>query len=237
MSRPPTSSPLWLCSFREQPSTYVAAPRPRGAEVQCRDAGLGTPTSVQYAGYTAAPGSEAEQQPKPPKRQISSRRAELALTLYALLRVDWPIGSILAPAKAAARLPSQSALRDFLADTGTAIARLEADTDALDAVVIAQGKTWFHANREKNSRLAGDWKEAERHQERKELYRSSARRLRKRRAYQLAIGELMASLEGILPSSLTVSETFAAFLLASGMAADDVQSLTRRLRRISVPRL
>ena len=234
----PTNVPVWLCSFQGKPATYVASPRPAGAEAQCRAEGLGTPAAVQYAGYSAAPAPEIEQhKPKKVRRQISSRKAEMALTVYALLRVDWPIGSILAPAKAAARFPSQSALKDFLADTGTAIARIEADQDALDAVVIAQGKSWFHANREKNARHAGNWKEADRHKDRKELYRESARRLRKRRAYQLAIGELMASLEGILPQCAAASDTFAAFLIAGGMAPDDVDSLTRRLSRVAVPRL
>ena len=232
----PPNKPVWLCTFPGRPSTYVESSRPREAEIACRTEGLGTPSSITYAGYTAAPTTE-EPRPSRPRRQLSSRRAELALTIYSVLRVDWPIGSILAPAKAAARFPSQSALKDFLADVGRAIERLEADHSIVDSVIRAEGLGWYYANRAKNARLQNDWTKADRAQEKKELYKARARRLRKRRAYQVAIGELMASLDGLLPSAATAAESFAAYLIAGGMAPDDVESLVRRLRRIAVPRL
>ena len=237
MREPPKNVPVWLCHIRGDGTRFVAAARPGGAEAECRSAGLGTPSALHYAGYSAAPAGEPAYSPAKPRRRISSRRAEMALTIYGLLRVDWPIGSILNPAKAAARLPSQSALRDFLADVGMAIERIKTDHRILDRVIQAQGLTWYHANREKNSRLVGDWTAADRHQQKKELNRETANRLRKRRAYQLAIGELMASLDGALPKCVSAAESFSAFLIEHGMAPDDVQSITRRLRRVAVPNL
>lgn len=234
------NTPVWLCSFSGKPALYVSDPRPGGAEAQCKAEGLGTPASIIYAGYTAVPTPEPKPTAPPAAtaaRPLSSRRAELALTIYALLRIDWPIGSILAPAKAAARFPSQSALKDFLADVGVAISRLQADPATLHRVVNAQGMAWYHANREKNKSRAGLYAGAESHKHKKERYRAQARRLRKRRAYQMAIGELTASLDGLLPSAAAATVAFTEYLIAGGMAADDVDNLTRRLRRVAVPRL
>lgn len=234
--------PVWICELAGRPSAYASGALPEDAVAECESAGLGTPTAVHYAGYTAEPDHEAPQAPqappaipKPTKR--SGRRAELVLTLYGLLRCDFPIGSILRPAEAAARLPSASALRDFLANVGAAIQRLNSDPRIVDRVIEAQGKAWISSANEKNARRLGKWKAAEVHAERKIRYRQHAKRLRKRVEYHKAIGELASSIDGLLPRHELAEANFRAVLADSGLGLDDIESLVRRYRRINAPKM
>ena len=234
--------PTWICIFEEHPSTYVNGPRPADAVAECKSAGLGIPTAVHYAGYTAEPDVQAPEAgplrhaiPRPEKP--SNRRAELVLTLYGLLRCDFPIGSILKPAEAAARLPSASALRDFLANVGLALERLSADPRAVDRVIENQSKAWIAAAKEKNAIRLGKWKEAEVYAERKIRYRQHAKRLRKRVGYREAIGELASSIDGLRPCQERAEENFRDVLLESGLGIDDVHSLIMRYRRVNAPKM
>lgn len=235
------NAPIWICEFSGRPSTYVSGSRPSEAVAECREAGLGIPSSVHYAGYTAEPdpppirGRPAPPPPDAPEK--SGRRAELALTLYGLLRCDWPIGSILKPFDAAARLPSQSALRDFVANVGTAIQQLTGDSRIVDEVIENQGNAWIEAAKEKNAKDSGRWKAAEIHSERKIRFRQNAKRLRKRVAYQKSIGELASAIDGLLPRQETAAENFREHLLKSGLSSDDVSSIVGRYRRITTPKL
>jgi len=239
----PKNAPVWICEFRGRPSTYAAGSRPSEAVAECQNLGLGTPTAVHFAGYHAepepspAPGARRPAIPPPNKPEKSGRRAELVLTLYGLLRCDWPIGSILKPSDAAARLPSQSALRDFVANVGLAIQQIEADSGILDDVIENQGKAWIAAAHEKNARRLGKWKSAEVHAERKIRYRNHARRLRKRVAYQKAIGELTSAIDGLLPRQEAAADNFRNQMIESGLGAEDVSSILGRYRRISTPKL
>lgn len=237
------TGPTWLCEFNGHAAQYAGGGSPAGAAAECEAAGLGTPTAVTYAGYVAAPvPQEAPHAPpmphapiKPDKR--SARRAEIVLTLYGLLRCDFPIGSILKPAEAAARLPSASALRDFLANVGAAIEKLTADPRIIDRVIEAQSKAWISAANETNARHLGKWQAAEVCAERKIRYRTHAKRLRKRVGYQGAIAELAASIDGALPRDELAAENFRTILVESGIGVDDVESLVRRYRRITAPKI
>jgi hypothetical protein len=237
------TGPVWICEFQNSTSRYAVGSRPSEAVAECREAGLGTPSDVHYAGYIAepepapAPAPRKSIPPPKPKPERSGRRVELVLTLYGLLRCDWPIGSILKPFDAAARLPSQSALRDFVANVGTAIQQIESDSRIVDEVIENQGNAWIEAAKEKNARRLGKWKAAEVHAERKIRYRQHAKRLRKRVAYHKAIGELASSIDGLLPRQETAAENFRAVLLDSGLGLDDVTSLVNRFRRITAPKL
>jgi len=239
----PDDGPTWICIFSDDRSTYVNGPRPADAVAECRSAGLGIPDAVHYAGYSADPGvqapHEAPSRPiatrEPDKR--SNRRAELVLMLYGLLRVDFPIGSILKPAEAGARLPSPSSLRDFLANVGIAIERLSVDPRIVDRVIENQGKAWIAAARETNARRLGKWKSAEVYAERKIRYRQHAKRLRKRVGYQKAIGELASSIDGLLPRHELAEANFREALSDTGLSEDDIHSLVNRYRRINAPKL
>jgi hypothetical protein len=167
----------------------------------------------------------------------STRRAELVLMLYGLLRVDFPIGSILKPEDAAGRLPSPSALRDFLANVGIAIEHLSSDPRLVDRVIENQGKAWIAAARETNARRLGKWKAAEVYAERKIRYRQHAKRLRKRVGYRKAIEELAASIDGLLPRNELAEENFREALSDTGLSEDDIHSLVNRYRRITAPKM
>jgi hypothetical protein len=237
------NGPTWICDFPGHTSAYASGHRPADAAAECESAGLGTPAAIRYAGYIADPEPEpalvtppiVQAIPTPPKR--SSRRAELVLMIYGLLRADFPIGSILKPAEAAARLPSSSALRDFLANVGTAIQRLTSDPRIVDRVIENQGKAWIASAMETNARRIGKWKAAEVYTERKIRYRQHAKRLRKRVGYHQAIAELAASIDGLLPRHELAAENFRAILAESGLGADDIESLISRYRRINSPKL
>ena len=197
--------PTWICTFPNRPSTYAPGSSPSDAVAVCESAGLGTPSAVNYAGYSAEPdpppdgGSSKIADVIPLSPPKSTRRAELVLTLYGLLRCDFPIGSILRPEDAANRLPSASALRDFLANVGSAIVRLRSDPRIVDQVIESQGKARIASAQETNFRHAGKWKAAEVYAERKFRYRQHAKRLRKRVGYRKAIAELAHAIDGILP--------------------------------------
>ena len=237
------NGPTWICEFPGNPSAYASGSTPEAAVAECESAGLGTPSAIHYAGYVASPALESallppatrHAIPKPSKR--SGRRAELVLTIYGLLRADFPIGSILKPAEAAARLPSASALRDFLANVGVAIQRLTVDPRIVDRVIENQGKAWIAAAKEKNARRLGKWKAAEIYAERKIRYRQHAKRLRKRVGYHKAIGELASSIDGLLPRHELAEDNFRAILLDAGLGSDDVHSLVNRYRRINAPKM
>lgn len=237
------TGPLWLCDFPGTTSTFASGSVPSEAVAECESAGLGTPASVQYAGYIAEPDPPPAPAPRlavviPAKADNrSGRRAELVLTLYGLLRCDWPIGSILRPADAAARLPTQSALRDFVANVGAAIQRIRGDARIVDQVIESQGNAWIAAAKEKNARGNGKWKNAEIHAERKIRHRSNAKRLRKRVAYRKAIGELALVLDGLLPRQELALDNFRTAIADSGLGADDIDSLVNRFRRITAPKL
>jgi hypothetical protein len=237
------AGPTWIAIFENRASTYVTGSRPADVVAECKSAGLGTPSAIHYAGYSAEPElgtSDLGARPRfpPPKAdKRSSRRAELVLMLYGLLRIDFPIGSILKPADAAGRLPSASSLRDFLANVGSAISRLSEDPRIIDRVVENQGKAWISAAKETNARRRGKWKAAEIHAERKIRYRQHAKRLRKRVGYQKAIGELASSIDGLLPRHELAEENFRRILDESGLSEDDIQSLISRYRRINAPKM
>ena len=237
------AGPIWLCEFTGKPSIYAYAPSASVASAECRESGLGTPTATHYAGYVAEPGPIAT----PPTRHAiplpskpsgrSARRAELVLTLYGLLRCDWPIGSILRPDAAAARLPSQSALRDFLANVGLAIERISGDSRIVDETINSQGNAWIEAANEKNAKRSGKWRLAEVHAEMKIRHRMNAKRLRKRVGYRKAIAELAFSIDGLLPCQDRAAENFRTILADSGLGSVDVDSLVNRFRRITAPKL
>ena len=237
------NGPTWICEFPGNPSAYASGSTPEAAVAECESAGLGTPSAIHYAGYVASPEAKTAPvttsipytTPKPSKR--SGRRAELVLTIYGLLRADFPIGSILKPAEAAARLPSASALRDFLANVGIAIQRLTVDPRIVDRVIENQSKAWIAAAREKNARRLGKWQAAEIYTERKIRYRQHAKRLRKRVGYHKAIGELASSIDGLLPRQELAAESFRTILVESGLGEADVQSLVNRYRRINAPKI
>jgi len=239
----PENGPTWICIFSDHRSTYVNGPRPADAVAECKASGLGIPDVVHYAGYSAEPDVQAPTRThlpaitpeKPDKR--SGRRAELVLTIYGLLRADFPIGSILKPDEAAARLPSASALRDFLANVGLAIERLSVDPRIVDRVIENQSKAWIAAARETNAARTGKWKSAEVWKERKIRYRQHAKRLRKRVGYRKAIGELAFAIDGLLPQNEIAEENFRAALVDTGLSADDIRSLVNRYRRINAPKL
>jgi hypothetical protein len=237
---------LWLCSFENAPSTYASGSREVDAVAQCLEAGLGQPTALSYAGYAAEPGQPLELplgppppdfQPTPRPEPKSTRRAELILTLYTALRCDFPIRSILTPSDAASRLPSASALRDFLANVGAAIERLRRDPELINRAIAAQAAAWIAGANEKNHRDRGKWKAAEVEAERKLRHRQNARRLRKRKDYRLAISELALVLDGFFPGADSAAESFKVQLIAEGFALDDAESLANRFRRISSPKI
>jgi hypothetical protein len=197
---------------------------------------------VVHAGYTAYPGKphlvRKPLQPQPATPTRVGRRAEAALAVYGLLRVDWPLGSILHQAAAEDRhQASQATLRDFLADVGAAIAGLETPVHLLDLVVADQAKAWWYAAREHQARRLGEGKRAELLAEQKLFHRSRARRLRKRKAYGQATAELDGALAGRLEKHEGVADAFERQLTDQGLGADDVATLVARARRITIPRL
>jgi hypothetical protein len=193
---------------------------------------------VEYAGYAADPLAYLGGRRPADTDASIGRRAEAALTLYAILRLDWPIGSILDIREAAERWrPTSATLRDFIANVGAAIARLEADTRVLVDAVEASGlATWYrsteiNARRRRNGRLEAYARE------RREMYRDRARRLRRRVEYTAAVGELDAALEGRLEHDQVAAEAFRRRLVDQGMPADDAESFARRFSRVGIPRL
>jgi len=236
------TGPTWICNFSGRPSSYQTGPRPIDAIRKCQSAGLGTPETVHYAGYAAEPVHRTPRTSKAPPTastpgKRSGRRAELVLMLYGLLRCDFPIGSILKPTEAAARLPSASSLRDFLANVGLAIERLSSDPRIVDRVIENQGKAWIAAANQKNATRLGDWQKADIYEERKIRYRQHAKRLRKRVEYHKAIGELASSIDGLLPRQERAEDNFRDLLLESGLGMDDIRSLIMRYRRVNAPKM
>jgi hypothetical protein len=234
-------SPLWIAEWRSggPSSVFVEASTAGTATDLIQGTGLPRPDRLTFAGYAAVPESpDRPALPKtPPKQDLRiGRRVETALSIYSLLRVDWPIGSILQDPEAARRIPDR-ALRDFIAAVGSAIERVEVDTRILLEVVDAQGKAWWFASQEMNARRSRNLRLAEWAGERRTLYRDRARRLRKRRGFDIAVGELAALLEGTLPSSEEAAERFRGILITGGLSADDADSMVRRFRRVTVPRL
>ena len=147
--------PVWLCRWPRGRSWYIPARSSASARDLCIMAGLGCPASIAYAGFSAAPG-ELRRPRGRPKATVStgtSRRVEAALAIYSILRVDWPVGSILAGFDAERRWQaSDSLLRDFVANVGRAIAALAAtEREVLEQVVSTQGRASWHAARSSTS--------------------------------------------------------------------------------------
>jgi hypothetical protein len=230
--------PVWLCRWkrRRREVRYIPAKSSATARDLCELAGLGSPDSITYAGYCAEP--DELRRPKNYRRKIaSSRRAEQALGLYALLRVDWPIGSILADRELGNRYASTPALRDFVANVGATLERVNSAGRVVCAVVEAQGRAWWYAAQAKNARRAGDHNLARRWSDRAEDCRHRARRLRKRRAYQLAVGALESELTGETPVADLVADRFVDHLVEHGFSPSDAVAIAELGRRVWVPRL
>lgn len=227
--------PVWLCRWcrpRGYETHYIPARTGRTAATLAELAGLGRPDGVQYAGFSAEPVTW-----RPKNREHlspSTRRAERAVLLYAMLRSSFPVRSILADPEASTPEP---VLRDFVANVGAAIARLGAGAEVVDQVAAAQARAWYASAAAANARRAGLRLEAEAALERANLYRGRARRLRKRKAYALAIGNLEALLAGTTERDDQVAERFRAHLVALGYPPLDADDLASRFRRVGVPRL
>ena len=249
--------PVWLCRWPRGRSWYIPARSSASARDLCIMAGLGCPASIAYAGFSAAPG-ELRRPRGRPKATVStgtSRRVEAALAIYSILRVDWPVGSILAGFDAERRWQaSDSLLRDFVANVGRAIAALAAtEREVLEQVVSTQGRASWHAAQELNIRRrlralecgteeGRDERrtlelEAEHHANRRELFFHQARRLRKRRSYALAVGEMTSALDGELPRNEAATEKLMEVMVARGVDPEEAAGLARRYRRVVVPRM
>jgi hypothetical protein len=234
--------PIWLCRFRRDGGSetkFIWARSAGSAAELCRVCGLGEPASVTYSGYSAEP-SLATLPKGLTRRTVSlSRRAEAALAIYAALRIDWPVGSILSGFDAEKRWQASSAsLRDFIANVGSILVRLGWSEQAVIADVIeAQGMSWWHAAQELNSRRQHLHLEATYHHDRKDLYYHRARRLRKQQRYSVALGEIDRGLDGLAPAAEHAAQHFAEFLVSQGLDQVDAESLVSRYRRVIVPRM
>lgn len=236
-------SPVWLARWSVdsgRPPTYVSTGSAGEAIKALAAAGLPRPARLEYAGYAADPtGYLAGQRPPAPDSEPAiGGRVEAALTLYGILRIDWPIGSILSVREAAERWrPTSAVLWDFIANMGAAIERLAVDSRVLGDVVEASGRaTWFRTTEIRARRRQNDKLEAYA-RERREMYRDRARRLRRRVEYAAAIGELAAALDGKLERDIAAADACRRTLVAAGMSPDDAESFARRSVRIGVPRV
>lgn len=238
--------PVWICSIPGGRSVFAEGARPADAAAAVVREGLPKPSAVELAGYSAggqetrarAEGERAKDDApagKPSPRAL--RRTEIVLQVYALLRCDFPINSILRPHDAALRLPSTNVLRDFMADVGQAIAALTEPTRTLDDVIVSQCRAWLAGAREKNLRGRGRDRDAEVERERVKRHRENAARLRKRVGYRRAAAELSITLDGLLPSADRSAEGFRKSLISAGLGTDEANEITTRLRRVKAPRL
>lgn len=255
--------PVWLCRWKGARARHIPARSAGSAKDLCVLAGLGRPDVISYAGYSAE--SQSVVRPKGLTSAAlatgTSRRAEAALTIYAVLRIDWPIGSILAGFDAESRWQaSNGVLRDFIANVGVAIAGLNrTEREVLEQVVTAQALYWWHSAQESNAhrivrtcsikdsfiyqeeslrdlkREAG--LTAEHHRKRRDLYHHQARLLRKRRSYAMAVGQLSAALDGRLPKNDEAAGQLTEILVEHGFEEAEAQVLVARYRRVTVPRL
>lgn len=230
------SVPVWFVRFppaegRRRPGRFVPARDAGSAARVCRETGLGRPSSVSYAGFRAEP-FELDRPKGYSSKVPSSRRAEAALTLYSMLRTDWPIPSLLRETK---RL-SAGLLRDFVADVGRAIAK-SPDSGVVAEVADAQGLAWFWSARALNAKRRDRPLEVTTAIEKRDLYRGRARRLRKRKAYSLAVGEIENTLNGVGDGLELVGLKFVDQLLEFGLSAEEASELARRFQRVGIPRL
>lgn len=154
------------------------------------------------------------------------------MTLYSMLRTDWPIPSLLRETK---RL-SAGLLRDFVADVGRAIAK-SPDSGVVAEVADAQGLAWFWSARALNAKRRDRPLEVTTAIEKRDLYRGRARRLRKRKAYSLAVGEIENTLNGVGDGLELVGLKFVDQLLEFGLSAEEASELARRFQRVGIPRL
>lgn len=234
--------PIWLCRFRREGGSetkFIWARSAGSAAELCRICGMGEPNSVTYSGYSAEP--DLLRLPKGlTRRTISaSRCAEAALAIYAGLRIDWPVGSILSGFDAEKRWQiSNAALRDFIANMGSILVRLGWAAQAVvEDVIEAQAMSWWHGAQELNTRRQCQYLEAQYHHDRKELYQGRARRLRKQQRYSVALGEIDRGLDGLLPGDEHAAQHFSEFLVSQGLDQLDADSLVSRYRRVIVPRM
>lgn len=241
MRTTPRSLPVYLALWPGRPGAYFRARTPAGAAGQAVGAGLGEPPVIHYAGYAAYPELPTRKRRSAPGQAAPirvGRRAEAALTVYGLLRVDWPLGSILGRAAAEHQhQASPAALRDFLADMGAAIESLTTPRHLLDAAVHHDARAWWYKAKERQARRLGEGLRADQLADRRRAHFERARSLRRRKQYGQATAELDGALAGNLEAHQGVAEAFAAQLVGQGLGADDVASLVKRARRITIPRL
>lgn len=230
------SVPVWFVRFlqidgREPRARFVAGKDAATVNRRCRAEGFGRPRSITYAGFRAE--AQDIDRPKNYSTKVpSSRKAEAALTLYSFLRTDWPIPSLLRETK---RL-SVGLLRDFVADVGRAIAR-SPNSDIVADVAEAQGLSWAWSARGLNARRRGRQAEAEAAFQKRDDYRARARRLRKRQAYSLAVGELELRLDGTAGGLELVGLNFVEQLVNLGLPVEEASDLAEKFRKVRIPRV
>jgi hypothetical protein len=227
------SVPVWIVKFlrvdgKVPRSRFVAARTAAAASKISHE--FGRPLSITYAGFQAEP-HELDRPKNFSSRIPASRRAEAALTLYSIIRTDWPIPSLLRESK---RL-SSGLLRDFVADVGRAIAQVP-EAEIVADVAEAQGLAWAWSARGLNARRQGRQLEADLAFEKRDDYRARARRLRKRKAYSLAVGELELRLNGVAEGFELVGLNFIERLVRLGYSVEEASDLARRFQRIGIPR-
>ena len=249
--RPPArrrSVPVWLCTWRDgraYRTRYVALARPRRLSQSdrpfdfvrrhCERHGLGEPLDVRYAGFNAYPDDVGGDRRK---RGASARRVPvtLALHLYAMLRVDWPIGSLLSN-RAARQVYTDKALRDFIANVGAAIERLPRQKRrAVEQQVEAEARAWANGALERNAHTAGACRTEATHRRRRENATHRARRLAKRVDFARGVDLLEAALCGALPDQVEAVDNLAEILTHEGVPQEEAAELAERWRGVMVPR-
>jgi len=161
----------------------------------------------------------------------------LALQLYAMLRSSFPVISHLCQREMRWRF-SPAAIRDFLANVGAILALLPTDqrgalTDWTESMV----RSYAHAGRELNTRRRGLKAEASAARRAKKLAQEQAHNFRRRDAYRAGMTTLNAALDGLLPATDDVVDTFVTSLIEHGYTEVEARKTGAHARRVSFPRL
>lgn len=215
------TSPVWLALYRDRAPVYVAA-RSVG---QARKRLPARPERIIYAGFNADPDSredlDSQRTATEDGRRAKTRRAEKALALYAALRADFPVRSILARFKV--NLISEATVRDWVAEIGRRLSYLD-QAHLLPLIDVVQAQYLAH----RHAAIARTSADGDRdyNAERSRFYAERAARLRKRADYRAAV-------EAFEATSTLDLEPVVIILEAAGIT--DAREVAGRLGWIGTP--